>query len=115
MCFEHCSNRCVPYKGNQEWIKSLVKGGTLTESESWRPWFNDIWPSMPAGYVTTYVRLLDQATCIALLGRFRPVDLCRFLQNVTGVTHNFHFLTIRLAGHSKSLTQPADFIGQHPS
>ena len=38
-----------------------------------RPWYNDIWPGMPAGYVTTY--------------------------NVTGVSHNFHFLTIRLAGH----------------
>ena len=67
------ADACVPYKGNQEWIKSLVKGGTLSESEPWRPWYNDLWPHMPAGYVTTY--------------------------NVTGAAHNFHFLTIRLAGH----------------
>jgi len=74
----------VPYKGNQEWIKSLVKGGTLSESEAWRPWYNDIWPGMPAGYVTTY--------------------------NVTGVSHNFHFLTIRLAGHMVPTFQPASSL-----
>jgi hypothetical protein len=142
---------CFCWTGNQEWIKSLVKGGTLSESEAWyapptrtnqprapsrlttlhayvfifierwngnarillarhapeehnscsnskqivitpkpkldphgidcrRPWYNDIWPGMPAGYVTTY--------------------------NVTGVSHNFHFLTIRLAGHMVSTPRP---------
>ena len=90
MCFTHislCPDRwlansdaCVPYKGNQEWIKSLVKGGTLSESEAWRPWYNDLWPHMPAGYVTSY--------------------------NVTGATHGFHFLTIRLAGHMVPTFQP---------
>ena len=50
--------------------------GVLNSPHSWAPWFNDIWPDMPAGYVTTY--------------------------NVTGApTKDFSFLTIRLAGHSE--------------
>jgi len=62
-------------KGNEEWVSSLVKKGDLVEKDSWRPWFNTLWPDMPAGYVTTY--------------------------NVTGApTKDFSFLTIRLAGHS---------------
>ena len=48
------ADACVPYKGNVEWIKSLVKQGDLTEKDAWRPWYNDVWPGMPAGYVTTY-------------------------------------------------------------
>eukprot|EP01051_Picozoa_sp_SAG22_P010460 SAG22_NODE_944_length_6390_cov_3.189795_4_plen_222_part_00 len=94
------ADACVPYKGNEEWISSLVKNGAytvillcilssagtatclagtpvlslagatvltgvptlancpgrettllgdLTELAAWQPWYNDIWPGMPAG------------------------------------------------------------------
>ena len=79
------ADACVPYKGNEEWISSLVKLGDLTEKDAWTPWYNDIWPDMPAGYVTTY--------------------------NVTGApTKDFSFLTIRLAGHMVPTFQPASSL-----
>eukprot|EP00038_Savillea_parva_P006509 m.164237 g.164237 ORF g.164237 m.164237 type:complete len:496 (-) comp12398_c0_seq1:137-1624(-) len=79
------ADACVPYKGNEEWIADLVTAGDLSVSEDWRPWYNDAWPGTPAGYVTSY--------------------------NVTGVpNHNFHFLTIRLAGHMVPTFQPASSI-----
>ena len=61
----------------------MVKAGDLSVGAPWRPWYNDVWPSMPAGYVTTY--------------------------NVTGSEkpNDFHFLTIRLAGHMVPTFQPA--------
>ena len=37
------ADACVPYKGNEEWITSLVKAGDLTEAVGWKPWFNDAW------------------------------------------------------------------------
>lgn len=79
------ADACVPYKGNEEWITSLVKAGDLTEAVGWKPWFNDAWPDMPAGYVTSY--------------------------NVTGApTKDFSFLTIRLAGHMVPTFQPASSL-----
>eukprot|EP00040_Diaphanoeca_grandis_P018438 m.96921 g.96921 ORF g.96921 m.96921 type:complete len:464 (-) comp26940_c0_seq1:370-1761(-) len=79
------ADACVPYKGNMEWITSLVTAGDLVEAEAWRPWFNDLWPDMPAGYVTDY--------------------------NVTKApTKDFHFLTIRLAGHMVPTFQPASSL-----
>lgn len=48
------ADACVPYKGNEEWITSLVNAGNLAVKEAWHPWYNDQWPNMPAGYLTTY-------------------------------------------------------------
>jgi len=79
------ADACVPYKGNMEWIQDLVDAGHLSESEAWRPWFNTAWPGMPAGYVTAY--------------------------NVTSApSKDFHFLTIRLAGHMVPTFQPQSSI-----
>ena len=79
------ADACVPYKGNVEWIKSLVKQGDLTEKDAWRPWYNDVWPGMPAGYVTTY--------------------------KVNAAPENdFSFVTIRLAGHMVPTFQPASSL-----
>jgi serine carboxypeptidase-like clade I len=75
------ADACVPYKGNEEWIDGLVKAGDLAEAVAWKPWYNDVWPNMPAGYVTSY--------------------------NVTGAPANdFTFLTIRLAGHMVPTFEP---------
>ena len=30
-------------------MSSLVKKGDLVEKDAWRPWFNTLWPDMPAG------------------------------------------------------------------
>ncbi|KAL3931733.1 MAG: hypothetical protein SGPRY_001002, partial [Prymnesium sp.] len=69
------ADACVPYKGNEEWIDSLVEAGDLTENSAWRPWYTSKSHvrTAPAGYVTTY--------------------------NVSHGKHDFSFLTIRLAGH----------------
>lgn len=70
---------CAPqYKGNEEWIDSLVEAGDLTENSAWRPWYTSKSHvrTAPAGYVTTY--------------------------NVSHGKHDFSFLTIRLAGHMVS-------------
>jgi len=70
------ADACVPYKGNEEWITSLVSKGDLAEKAAWRPWYTSedtAHRTAPAGYVTTY--------------------------DVNGGTHDFSFLTIRLAGH----------------
>ena len=76
------ADACVPYIGNEEWINdALVGPGLITEAEAWRPWFTADTPDMPAGYVTTY--------------------------DVKGGSSQLTFLTIRLAGHSKS-----DFVTQ---
>ena len=62
-----------------------MTAGDLSVGQEWRPWYNDLWPDMPAGYVTSY--------------------------NVTGHPKNdFHFLTIRLAGHMVPTFQPASSI-----
>lgn len=75
----------TPDRGNEEWIADLVSAGDLTVGDDWRPWYNDAWPGTPAGYVTSY--------------------------NVTAAPHNdFHFLTIRLAGHMVPTFQPASSI-----
>lgn len=71
-------------KGNEEWIADLVAAGHLTVGQDWRPWYNDVWPNMPAGYVTSY--------------------------NVTTGPNDFHFLTIRLAGHMVPTFQPASSL-----
>ncbi len=74
------ADACVPYIGNEEWINdALVGPGLISEAETWRPWFTADTPDMPAGYVTTY--------------------------NVEGGSSPMTFLTIRLAGHSKSSRQ----------
>lgn len=79
------ADACVPYKGNEEWITSLVTAGDLSEAVSWKPWYNDEWANMPAGYVTSY--------------------------NVTAApTKDFTFLTIRLAGHMVPTFQPASSL-----
>jgi hypothetical protein len=71
------ADACVPYIGNEEWINdALVGPGLISEAEAWRPWFTADTPDMPAGYVTTY--------------------------DVQGGSSPMTFLTIRLAGHSKS-------------
>lgn len=81
------SDSCVPYKGNEEWITSLVSNGVLQEKEAWTPWYTSQWPDMPAGYVTTY----------DVLGEDGKVD---------ANAPDFTFLTIRLAGHMVPTFQP---------
>jgi len=79
------ADACVPYRGNEEWIADLVSAGDLSVGADWRPWYNDAWPGTPAGYVTSY--------------------------NVSAAPDkDFHFLTIRLAGHMVPTFQPASSI-----
>lgn len=79
------ADMCVPYKGNEEWITDLVSAGSLVENEAWHPWYNDEWKDVPAGAVTSY--------------------------NVTGGgPQDFHFLTIRLAGHMVPTFQAASSL-----
>ncbi|MDC3321126.1 S10 family peptidase [bacterium] len=75
------ADACVPYKGNEEWITSLVKAGVLKEKKAWSPWYSKEWPTMPAGYATTY--------------------------DVVDSTNDFTFVTIRLAGHMVPTFQPS--------
>ena len=72
----------MPYKGNEEWIDSLEKAGTLTQRDAWRPWFSSSASGSraPAGYVTTYT------------GSDTSLD--------------FAFVTIRLAGHMVPTYKP---------
>mmetsp|Transcript_4582 Transcript_4582/g.13853 ORF Transcript_4582/g.13853 Transcript_4582/m.13853 type:complete len:495 (+) Transcript_4582:121-1605(+) len=79
------ADACVPYRGNEEWIADLVSDGDLSVSEDWRPWYNDVWPGTPAGYVTAY-------------------------KVAAAPNNDFHFLTIRLAGHMVPTFQPASSI-----
>ena len=75
------ADACVPYVGNEEWIDMLEEKGVISESEAWKPWFvkkNEGKP--PAGYVTKY--------------------------DVAGSEKDFHFVTIRLAGHMVPTFQP---------
>ena len=75
------ADACVPYKGNEEWITSLVTAGVLKEKKHWSPWYSKEWPHMPAGYATTY--------------------------DVVDSTNDFTFVTIRLAGHMVPTVQPS--------
>lgn len=77
------SDIVVPYKGNEEWIGNLEATGAIAEKEAWRPWFEDDSARVPAGYVTSF--------------------------SVKGAEQDdieFHFLTIRLAGHMVPTFQP---------
>ena len=38
------ADACVPYKGNEEWITSLVTAGVLKEKKHWSPWYSKEWP-----------------------------------------------------------------------
>jgi carboxypeptidase C (cathepsin A) len=77
---------CVPYKGNEEWTEGLASDGIIKRTKDWHPWFVTHWPdtsrgTVPAGYATTY--------------------------SVPGTDLDFHFVTIRLAGHMVPAFQPA--------
>ena len=79
------ADACVPYKGNEEWITSLVDAGDLSEKSAWKPWYTNkslLHLSAPAGYVTSYT-----------------VE--------KGTPYDFSFLTIRLAGHMVPTFQPS--------
>lgn len=72
------ADACVPYNGNEAWIRSLENQGVIEETSPWTPWFqaNNV---TAAGYLTKY-----QAP--------GNVDLT--------------FATIRLAGHMVPTVQP---------
>ncbi len=82
------ADSCVPYKGNEEWITSLV-GSALSEKDAWTPWYASEWPNMPAGYATTYNVLPSEDDDS---GKQMP---------------DFQFVTIRLAGHMVPTFQPS--------
>jgi len=78
------ADACVPYNGNEQWIKILEDNGDLKEVEPWSPWFTHT-TATPAGYITQY--------------------------QAPGATVDFAFATIRLAGHMAPTFQPeASFV-----
>ena len=83
------ADSCVPYKGNEEWITSLVTAGVLKEKKAWTPWYTKEWPHMPAGYATTY--------------DVQPTEDSSDKSSMP----DFAFVTIRLAGHMVPTFQPA--------
>jgi len=74
----------VGYKGNEEWINALESTGAIVESHAWRPWYAEQGSRAPAGSVTSYT----------VTNHFTDIEI------------DFHFLTIRLAGHMVPTYQP---------
>mmetsp|Transcript_46777 Transcript_46777/g.109121 ORF Transcript_46777/g.109121 Transcript_46777/m.109121 type:complete len:499 (+) Transcript_46777:83-1579(+) len=72
------ADACVPYNGNEDWVLSLEEQGVLKETSPWRPWYTSN-TAAPAGYITQY-------------------------EGAPGL--DFHFATIRLAGHMAPTFQP---------
>jgi len=78
------ADSCVPYIGNEEWTTDMADQKVIKEKKAWHPWYvnkSSMGNESPAGYVTTY--------------------------SVEGESDSeFHFLTIRLAGHMTPLFRP---------
>ena len=76
------ADSCVPYLGNEEWTTGLAAAGHVSETAAWHPWYaTNATGRVPAGYATRYA--------------------------VTGAPdRDFHFITIRLAGHMVPTFRP---------